>query len=129
MNPKSPQYGMLVVAIAAAGLWSCAVTAQPAAGQARAAELARCAAYYFNATKARPMGEYEALYRAGEHALNRARRIADPAEVDRLMADASLAMSRLMGGDWHHFDRVTAKHDLSCSALTGMQAGDPGTSP
>ncbi len=86
---------------------------------ARGADLAACAAYYFNATKARPMAEYERLYGAGERALNRARRLLSVAEVDRLMAAAATEMTALTGADWSNFGRVSARWAEPCAALLG----------
>ena len=82
-------------------------------------DLATCAAYYFNATQAHPMGEYEVLYAAGERAMNRAIRLLDRQRVDRLMGDASVAMSALTGGDWRHYDRVTARYGADCDDVVG----------
>ena len=82
-------------------------------------DLTTCAAYYFNATQARPMGEYEALYAAGEQAMNRALRLLDRQRVDRLMGDASVTMTALTGGDWRHYDRVTARYGADCASVIG----------
>lgn len=89
----------------------------PEAVQAEVEHLATCAAYFFNATNAAPMREYEALYGAGEYARNRALRYLDVAEFDRLMGDAAVAMTALTGGDWRQFDRVRARYEPVCAAL------------
>ena len=85
--------------------------------EVEASAFATCAAYYYNATQAAPMSEYEALYSAGETALNEARRRVDRIEADRMMGDASLAMKSLLDGDWEKFDRVRSEHELRCSEL------------
>ncbi len=89
------------------------------AGEQRAAELATCAAYYFNASNARPLRDYEALYSAGELAINRARRILPAAAVDRLVGDASATMTTLIGGDWRRFARVSEIYAADCDELLG----------
>ena len=105
--------GVLLATADAAG------EAADGAGQRRGAELATCAAYYFNASNARPLRDYEALYGSGETALNRARRILTAAEVDRLVGDASAAMSALTGGDWRNFVRVSEVYAANCDKLLG----------
>ncbi|MEX2479285.1 MAG: hypothetical protein WD928_00345 [Gammaproteobacteria bacterium] len=82
-------------------------------------DLSTCAAYYFNATKARPLREYEALYGAGERAMNRASRLLDRPRVDRLVGDAAVAMTAMTGGNWHHYHRVTARYGDFCAELVG----------
>lgn len=94
---------------------------------APADDYAVCAAYFFNATKARPMGEYEALYSAGEIAVNRASQSIDSARIDRLMGDASLEMTALMDSDWHHFDRVAERYADRCNQL--IQAAESNIGP
>lgn len=79
--------------------------------------LATCSAYYFNATNARPMSEYEALYGAGETARNRALRYLEGASFDRLVGDAAVVMTAMTGGDWRQFDRVSARYGADCDAL------------
>lgn len=99
-----------------------ALAALPAAAQEPAARergigLAACAAYYFNATKARPMGEYETLYAAGERAFNGARRLLGRDETDRLVGEAATEMTAITGGNWVYFDRVSARYAAPCAAL------------
>lgn len=94
--------------------------AQDGDGQRRATELATCAAYYYNATNARPLGEYEALYSAGERAFNRALAIVPRAEVERLVGEAASGMTALTGGDWRNYHRVDARHAAYCDALLGF---------
>ncbi|MEQ8234640.1 MAG: hypothetical protein RLW61_14605 [Gammaproteobacteria bacterium] len=79
--------------------------------------LATCTAYYFNATNARPMAEYEALYGAGERSRNRALRYLDAADFDRLVGDAATVMTAMTGGDWRQFARVQARFGADCDAL------------
>lgn len=80
-------------------------------------QLAACTAYYFNATKARPMSEYEALYSAGEQATNRARELASPEHVDRLVAEASAQMMGRINHDWQRFDVLRPDYADSCQML------------
>ena len=98
--------------------------AQDADGQARAAALATCAAYYYNATNARPLGEYESLYAAGERAFNRALAIVPRAEVERLVGEAASGMTALTGGDWRNYHRVEARFSANCDTLLGFGRGD-----
>jgi len=89
----------------------------PPARAALVERLATCSAYYFNATNARPMSEYEALYGAGESARNRALRYLEAAAFDRLVGDAAVVMTAMTGGDWRQFDRVSARYGADCDAL------------
>lgn len=89
----------------------------PPAQAALVERLATCSAYYFNATNAYPMREYEALYGAGENARNRALRYLEAASFDRLVGDAAVVMTAMTGGDWRHFDRVRARYGADCDAL------------
>jgi hypothetical protein len=94
-------------------------TSLPLEARRLAEELTTCAAYYFNATQVRPMGEYEALHAAGERAMNRALRLLDRQRVDRLIGDASVTMTAMTGGDWRHYERVTARYGADCASLIG----------
>ena len=91
------------------------------AGLALAEQLATCAAYYFNATNANPISDYEALYEAGERAMNRLRRIVDGEQAGRLVGDASSAMTTLTGGDWRQFEKVELRFAAPCAALGGSE--------
>ena len=95
----------------------------PADVRVHAESLAVCAAYYFNATNAKPMAEYERYFAAGERSRNRARRYLEPRVVDRLMAEASTAMTALTGGDWRQFHRVDARYADDCVALDAARRG------
>jgi hypothetical protein len=116
---------------AAAGLAVAARAAEPlpADRQAEVEHLATCAAYFLNATNAASMREYEALYGAGENARNRALRYLEMAEFDRLMGDASVAMTALTGGDWRQFHRVRARYGPACAALASEAEHDSETLP
>ena len=94
-------------------------TPLPPAARVLAAELTTCAAYYFNATRAHPLRDYERLYGAGERVMNRALRLLDRSRVDRLIGDASIAMTALTGGDWRNFHRVEHRHAAACDELAG----------
>ena len=72
-------------------------------GEALARDLAQCAAFFFNATNARPMEEYEGLYGAGERAVNRAMQILGRTTIDRLIGDASVEMTADMGSGLEKF--------------------------
>lgn len=89
-------------------------------GEALARDLAQCAAFFFNATNARPMEEYERLYGAGERAVNRAMQILGRATVDRLIGDASVEMTADMGQDWRNFGRIEARLGAQCWELVGI---------
>lgn len=77
-------------------------------------DFAECAAYFFNAAKAKPMSEYETLYGTAEDAFNRAKRSLGSEGAERLMADASSQISAIMGGDWLNFDRVETRFGGHC---------------
>ncbi len=98
--------------------WPGIAGAQPVGeSDARARELAQCAAYFFNAAKAKPMAEYDTLYSAGEQAFNRAARVLGRETVDRLMGDAAAEITATMGNDWLNFARVDARFDRHCNEL------------
>ncbi len=116
----------VVVALVAGVAPSAAVSAQEAPdGQQRARDLATCAAYFYNATNARPIGHYELLYGAGEDAMNGALRLLPRADVDELVAAASSAMNALTGSDWRNFHRVEARYGAACDALLGVRTVTP----
>ena len=94
--------------------------------QAEATRHARCAAYYFNATQAKGMGEYERLYRAGEAAFNRASRVLGRERTDRLIGDASLEMKQLIAGDWRRFALIEARYEEQCQRLAAAKLPDDG---
>lgn len=94
-------------------------TSLPTEARRLVEDLSTCAAYYFNATKARPLSEYETLYSAGERAMNRAARLLDRPRVDRLVGDAAVLMTAMTGGNWHHYHRVTARYGDFCAELVG----------
>lgn len=127
MSSRRRQRGPALLVSAALLLCAAGSTAQHADGHARAGELATCAAYYYNATNARPLADYEALYSTGERAFNRALAIVPRGEVDRLMAEAATAMTALTGGDWRNYHRVEARYAADCAALLGVRrsADDP----
>lgn len=88
-------------------------------------QYATCAAYYFNATNVRPMGDYEALYVAGETAFNEAMKRVDRKTVDDLVARASAEMKQLIGENWQNFHRADHRHGATCAALTGYAGSAP----
>ncbi|MCZ6666269.1 MAG: hypothetical protein O7B81_13265 [Gammaproteobacteria bacterium] len=89
-------------------------------GDALARELAQCAAFFYNATNARPMEEYERLYAAGELAFNRATQILGRSTVNRLIGDASVEMTADMGQDWRNFGRIEARLGAPCWELVDI---------
>lgn len=116
--------GRAIDALAAAVLTALA----PGAGAAddgnntEAGQYATCAAYYFNAVNARPMGDYEALYVAGETAFNEALKRVDRKAVDDLVAKASIEMKQLIGASWLNFHRADIRYGARCAELTGYEA-------
>lgn len=111
-----------IVALVAGLVPGTAISAQEAPdGQRRARDLATCAAYFYNATNARPIGQYELLYGAGEDAMNGALRLLPRGDVDELVATASTAMNALTGSDWRNFHRVEARYGAACDALLGVR--------
>lgn len=123
--------GLSAWGLRARGLLACGLLGICGAGDARAdghdgraqlaGDLARCAAYYFNATKAKPIGEYEAFYSAGERAFNRAARLIDRETLDGLVADAAIEMTATIGGDWRNFGRVEARYAGPCDDLERLE--------
>ena len=84
-------------------------------------DFAQCAAYFFNAAKAKQMSHYETLYGAAEVAFNRAKRMLGSEEAERLMADASSEISAIMGGDWLNFARVEVRFSGHCTELINRE--------
>ena len=85
--------------------------------QAKAADFASCAAYYFNAVNVKPMKEYETVYGAGERAFNEGIKLVGRKQLDDLMARSSGEMSKLMGADWKNFRIVDQRYGADCEAL------------
>lgn len=114
-------------ALAVVMLASRPVLARDARVEAEVTHLATCAAYFYNATNAYPMAEYERLFQAGERARHRALRYRDAAAVDRLMSEAATAMTAMTGGDWRAFERVRARYGARCAALLAPDPAGHGT--
>lgn len=103
-------------------LWLAVTTAQPAGdSDAEARDLAQCAAYYYNAAKAKPMAEYEDLFSAGEQSFNRAAHVLGIETAGRVMGDAAAEMTATIGNDWQNFARIDARFDRHCNELLDMQ--------
>ena len=85
--------------------------------QARAADFATCAAYYFNAVNVRPVTEYEAVYGRGERAFNEAVKLVGRRQVDDLMARTSGQMMKFMASDWKNFASVEKRYSAQCEVL------------
>jgi hypothetical protein len=85
--------------------------------QARAAEFATCAAYYFNAVNVTPVTQYEAVYGRGELAFNEAIKLVGRKHVDELMARSSNEMMKFMASDWKNFPSVEKRYGANCSVL------------
>ena len=85
--------------------------------QARAADFATCAAYYFNAVNVRPVTEYEAVYGRGERAFNEAVKLVGRRQVDDLMARTSGQMMKFMASDWKNFASVEKRYSVQCEVL------------
>ena len=115
---RAGRYGVGSIAAFALAI----AAAQPAGdSDATARDLAHCAAYFFDATQAKPMAEYEALHNAGEAAFNRAARVLGRTTVDRLIGDAAAEITATMGNDWQNFGRVEARFDARCNELLDMK--------
>lgn len=80
-------------------------------------DFSTCAAYYFLNAHAGPVTDYERLYQAGEHALNRAKMLADGNTAQANFERASSEMMELMNHDWLNFARVEAKFGSPCEGL------------
>ena len=85
--------------------------------QARAAEFATCAAYYFNAVNVTPVKEYESVYGRGELAFNEAIKLLGRKEVDEVMARSSGEMMKAMASDWRKFPSVEKRYRANCDVL------------
>ena len=115
---RAVRYGVVSIVTCALGI----AAAQPAGdSDASARDLARCAAYFFDATQAKPMAEYEALHNAGEEAFNRAARVLGRTTVDRLIGDAAAEITATMCNNWQNFARVEAQFDARCNELLDIK--------
>lgn len=85
--------------------------------QARAAEFATCAAYYFNAVNVTPVKEYESVYGRGELAFNEAIKLVGRKQVDEVMARSSGEMMKAMASDWRKFPSVEKRYGANCDVL------------
>ncbi len=85
--------------------------------QAKAAEFATCAAYYFNAVNVKPMKEYETVYSAGERAFNEGIKLVGRKQLDDLVARSSGEMAKIMGSDWNNFPAVEKRYAADCVTL------------
>ena len=118
MTTRRPDQAVCCSLGAIAALWLVAAASQPAGDSgAQARELAQCAAYFYNAAKAKPMAEYDALFSAGEQSFNRAARVLGRDTVERVMGDAAAEITATIGNDWLNFARVEARFDRSCNKL------------
>ena len=92
--------------------------AEPSPGAAsRAAGYATCAAFYFNAVNVKPMGEYEAVYGAGERAFNEGLKLVGRKALDDLVAAASAEMMKLSNSNWKNFATVEQRYGGDCQRL------------
>ncbi len=76
-----------------------------------------CAAYFFNATKASKVGQYEELYQLGETAVGLSRRVLTNEETVFQMAEASEEMTNRIERDWRKFEELRKIYDLPCRNL------------
>ena len=90
-----------------------------------ARQLAGCAAYYFNAANVRPLLDYDALYRAGEDAMNQSSALVGREEAERLMSVAAADIAKLTERDWSHFDTASARFEGPCAVLRESRSGAP----
>lgn len=106
---------LLLVGLAAAQSVAAAESARNAAP--RAADYATCAAFYFNAVNVKPMGEYEAVYGAGERAFNAGLKLVGRKALDDLVAAASAEMMKLSNSNWKNFATVEQRYAGDCQRL------------
>ncbi|MGE0859879.1 MAG: hypothetical protein AB7I01_22250 [Gammaproteobacteria bacterium] len=106
---------LLLLALAAAQ--GAAAAEPPPAAAPRAADYATCAAFYFNAVNVKPMGEYEALYGAGERAFNEGLKLVGRKALDDLVAAASAEMMKLSNSNWKNFATVEQRYGGDCQRL------------
>ena len=97
--------------------WAAARADDTGDRQARAAEFATCAAYYFNAVNVKPVTEYETVYGSGERAFNEAIKLVGRQQVDDLMARSSGQMMKFMASDWKNFPSVEKRYGAQCEVL------------
>lgn len=76
-----------------------------------------CAAYFFLAARGHDAARYDALYRAGEFALNVAIRADGRPMAEQTMGSESTVMMREMDQDWRQIDRLDRKYAGACEAL------------
>ncbi|MEM7543772.1 MAG: hypothetical protein AAF384_19620, partial [Pseudomonadota bacterium] len=88
------------------------------------AAFAECAAYYFNATNAKPVQDYETYYAAGEGAYNASIKAVGKAQTQKLVEDTSREIRALMQNDWRKFTAVDEKYEALCAGLLSAQESD-----
>ena len=106
-----------VITLSCIASWAAARADETGDRQAKAADFATCAAYYFNAVNVRPMTEYEAVYGSGERAFNEAIKLVGRQQVDDLMARTSGEMMHFMASDWKNFASVEKRYGADCEVL------------
>jgi len=100
-----------VLCVFSTGLWAAEIVVQ------ERYSFPHCAAYFFNATKASTVGQYEELYQLGETAVGLSQRVLTNEETEFQMAEASEKMTNIIERDWRKFEVLREMYDLPCRTL------------
>jgi hypothetical protein len=93
------------------------VCAEPAPGEPYRPGFPTCAAYFFLAARGHDAARYDALYRAGEFALNTAITAQGRPAAEARMGSESTIMMGEIDQDWRLIERLDRKYAGSCEAL------------
>ena len=100
------------------GACTCGVAnAQPASSEQYRPGFPTCAAYFFLAARGHDASRYDALYRAGEFALNSAITAEGHPSAQARMGSESTVMMREIEQDWRLIERLDRKYAGGCEAL------------
>lgn len=115
---KRPRAFAFSIGLLSLSLLSAAVAAtEPAPGEPYRPGFPTCAAYFFLAARGHDASRYDALYRAGEFALNAAITAQGRAAAEARMGSESTIMMKEIEQDWRLIDRLDKKHAGACEAL------------
>lgn len=107
----------LAVLCAAGGLGAAASAADQSPAELYRPAYHTCAAYFFLAARGHDAKRYDALYSAGEFALNQSILEHGREEAERRMGSESGVMMNEIERDWRLIERLDRKYGGACEAL------------
>lgn len=115
ITDRWPQQGFPLLGLLL-GQYASVLHAEQALSDAKS-PFATCAAYYFMATNAKPMKEYDLLYRAGEDALNVATLRDGHATAERDLETAAGLMMKSINRDYLKTELLDKQYSIPCHDL------------